>query len=160
MGGSRATRSGEDAKQPRFKGFHNAFVAAEPVMTQSMVSGKEGNTEESQRRDPFLTPMKSNAPRNVDNRDSGDGKWKEKGGEVDEEDFPIDWLEGDGRGREVGYKRETMVAVDREEGRGFPMQSDSELGEEDTIIEESVDWGEEVSLFLSGEHNSFSGLHS
>lgn len=96
----RPTRSRDDVKQPRFKGFHNAFIDAEPVIPQSPVISKDENMEEDEGWDPFLTSMKPSDSLDVDSRDPGKEKWEEPGREVDEQDLMVD-EEGVDWGEEV-----------------------------------------------------------
>jgi hypothetical protein len=81
----KATRPDEEARQPRFKGFHNAFIDSGSVMAQSPLRGKEGHIE-NHRSDPFLAPVAN------DIQDLGK---KGKGREVDEEFQYDSWEQGD-----------------------------------------------------------------
>jgi hypothetical protein len=139
----KTTRYGEDTNHPRFKGFHNAFVDAEPVMAKSLASGEGGSPEANQRSDPFLTPPKAKATVVHDGyvQDSAGGN--EGGSEVDGQ-LQFDWWEEDVH-QESGKTGEGLMVVDQND-RELSLQPVGRMNEGDMTVEDNVDCSEEVRL--------------
>lgn len=134
-----------EVKQPQFKGFHNTFIHADPVIAMSPANDRDGSPEENRRSDPFLTPIKAkaNTDHDVYVRDIGSGN--EKGAEIDGQSRSDWWEEQDAQNGELGGTGEDiLMAVDQSDGE-LSLQPVGRMNEA-AAFENDLDCSEEVRV--------------
>ncbi|KAF8583883.1 hypothetical protein K439DRAFT_1661015 [Ramaria rubella] len=131
-------RADGEMKQPRFKGFHNAFTDSGPVFPRihTRPKEKEANIEEHPGSDPFFMPHEN---KDVIMQDPADDKGKGK--EVDA-GFGHDEDDGDAHTLETRNLGQCDMA-NKDEGQVPFLDSGSGM-EEGVAANEDIDWGEEL----------------
>jgi hypothetical protein len=160
MSGRKPRRPDGELQQPEFKGFHNAFTHSGPVVARSPNKGKGRKIGDEDDGDLFFGPTMAEQRVDVQMRRESPakrdkGKGKGKGKEVDAQ--RKDEWEWDGVG--TGFEDDDGGMMDVDEAEGAEGVEDTEVGEvpmdvdgdvEDGImVEDGMDWGEEVRLTSS-----------